>query len=107
MSTPLGSFVAIDLEVRRNGWLTDIGAERHDDQTFQRELTNARQTSMALEELDRFCRGCTYLLGHNLIDHDLTLLRQTDPGLHLLQRRVIDTLPVALGLPPQSLSPAG
>ncbi|MYC64228.1 MAG: RecQ family ATP-dependent DNA helicase [Caldilineaceae bacterium SB0661_bin_34] len=90
--TPLGSFVAIDLEVHGNRQLTDIGAVRHDGQTFRRKLTNARQTSTALKELDRFCKDCNYLLGHNLIDHDLTVLRQTDPDLHLLHIRVIDTL---------------
>ena len=92
MPTPLGSFVAFDLEVHRNGRLFDIGAVRHDGQTFQRKPTNARQTSTALKELDRFCKDCNCLLGHNLIDHDLTILRQTNPGLHLLQIRVIDTL---------------
>ncbi len=89
---PFGSFVAIDLEVHRNGRLTDIGAVRHDGQTFKRKPTSARRASIALKELDRFCSGCTYLLGHNLIGHDLTVLRQTDPDLHLLQIRVIDTL---------------
>lgn len=90
--TPLGSFVAIDLEVRRNGRLTEIGAVRHDGQTFKRKPTSARRVSTALKELDHFCRSCTYLIGHNLIDHDLTVLRQTEPSLHLLQIRVIDTL---------------
>ncbi len=92
MPTPLGSFVAIDLEVRRDGRLTDIGAVRHDGQTFKRKPTGARRESTALKELERFCKGCNCLLGHNLIDHDLTILRQIDPGLHLLQIRVIDTL---------------
>ena len=92
MPNPLGPFVAIDLEAHRNGRLTEIGAVRHDGRTFQRKPTNKRQTSIALKELDHFCSGATYLLGHNLIDHDLTVLRQTDPDLSLLQTRVVDTL---------------
>ena len=89
---PLGSFAAIDLEVHRNGRLSDLGAVRHDGQTFHCQPANARQISTALQELDQFCRDCTYLLGHNLIDHDLPVLRQTEPGLHLLRTRVVDTL---------------
>ena len=88
----LGSYVAIDLEVHRNGRLTDIGAVRHDGRIFKRKPANARQTSAALKELDHFCSGTTYLLGHNLIEHDLTVLRQIAPDLSLLRTRVIDTL---------------
>ena len=92
MPTPLGSFVAIDLEVHGDERLKVIGAVHHDGQTFKRKLTSARQTSTALKELDHFCKDCNFLLGHNLIDHDLRILRQNDPDLHLLQKRVIDTL---------------
>ena len=91
-SAVLGSYVAIDLEVHRNGRLSEIGAVRHDGRTFQRKPANARQTSIALKELDRFCSGATYLLGHNLIEHDLTILGQIAPDLPLLRTRVIDTL---------------
>ena len=88
----LGTYVAIDLEVHRNGQLSDIGAVRHDGQTFKRKPANARQTFAALKELDCFCRDATYLLGHNLIEHDLTVLRQIAPDLSLIGVRVIDTL---------------
>ena len=86
-------WVAIDLEVHRNGrLLSDIGAVRFDGDTFRRKPSSAKQMSTALKELDRFCTGCKYLLGHNLIGHDLVFIRDLKPGLDLLKTRVIDTL---------------
>ena len=84
--------VAIDLEVHPNGRLAEIGAARSDGRTFRYKPSSNKQASAALKDLDRFCKGCRYLLGHNLIDHDLTVLRQTDPDLRLLRTRVVDTL---------------
>ncbi len=74
MPNPLGSFIAIDLGVHRNGRLTDIGAVESNGPTFRRKPSGARQASAALEELDRFCKDCKYLPGPNLIDHDQTIL---------------------------------
>ena len=86
-------WVAVDLEVHRNGrLLSDIGAVRFDGHTFRHKPSSAKQISTALKELDRFCTGCKYLLGHNLIGHDLVVIRDLKPGLDLLKTRVIDTL---------------
>ena len=46
----------------------------------------------ALRELDDFADGVDFLLGHNLIDHDLRSLRIANPNLGLLQLRAVDTL---------------
>ncbi|MCY3657695.1 MAG: RecQ family ATP-dependent DNA helicase [Caldilineaceae bacterium] len=72
--------------------MSDIGAVRFDGHTFRRKPSSAKQISTALKELDRFCTGCKYLLGHNLIGHDLVVIRDLKPGLDLLKTRVIDTL---------------
>lgn len=86
-------WVAVDLEVHRNGrFLSDIGAVRFDGHTFRYKPSSAKQISTALKELDRFCTGCRYLLGHNLIGHDLVVIRDLKPSLSLLKTRVIDTL---------------
>ena len=92
MPNPLGPFVALDLEVHRNKRLAAIGAGRHDGRIFKRKPANAHRTSLALKALDDFCKDCRCVLGHNLIDHDLKVLRQIDPDLSLLQTRVVDTL---------------
>ena len=46
----------------------------------------------ALTELDDFADGVDFLLGHNLIDHDLRYLRTANPNLRLLRLPAVDTL---------------
>ena len=46
----------------------------------------------ALEKLDNFAQGTSFLLGHNLIDFDLPYLKALTPGLRLLKLPLIDTL---------------
>ena len=46
----------------------------------------------ALAELDRLARGAERVLGHNLLDHDLPVLRRVAPGLRLHTLPVVDTL---------------
>ncbi len=46
----------------------------------------------ALARLDELCGDADWIVGHNVIGHDLVILREHRPGLGLLQRPVIDTL---------------
>ena len=58
--------------------------------TFERKgRFDARQ---ALEDLDRFARQAGILLGHNILGHDLPVMRRLAPSLELYNKPVIDTL---------------
>ena len=46
----------------------------------------------ALFKLDHLSDGADFLLGHNLIDFDLPILRAVNPGLRLLRLPAVDTL---------------
>lgn len=46
----------------------------------------------ALHQLDALSKGASFLLGHNLVDHDLPVVRAAAPELALLRLPVIDTL---------------
>ena len=46
----------------------------------------------ALERFDRLAENALFLLGHNIIDHDIPHLRALNPHLQLLKLPVVDTL---------------
>lgn len=46
----------------------------------------------ALKELDSFADGVDYVLGHNLLGHDLPVIESLATNLNLLQNPVVDTL---------------
>jgi ATP-dependent DNA helicase RecQ len=56
------------------------------------ELKTSKDPSSALAKLDALGQGADYVLGHNLIEHDLPLLRSQAPDLALHGLSVIDTL---------------
>ena len=68
-----------------------IGALRPDTGE-ELELNTDKNLATALERLDQMAYGASFLLGHNLLAHDLPLLRATAPHLKLLALPVIDTL---------------
>lgn len=68
-----------------------MGAVR-DDRSFDRKPTTRRDLAASLQGLDDFCRDARFLLGHNLIHHDLPHLRAIQRNLCLLRKPVIDTL---------------
>ena len=88
----LSPITALDLEVDRQGQIRHVGAIRDDAKTFEQKGLNRRNTESVLRQLDDFCRPARFILGHNLIDHDLLKLRAVSPGLAILQKPVIDTL---------------
>lgn len=90
MTALLAETVALDLEITRGGILRHIGAV-YGDETFQ--WTGRRKDiGRALARLDAFGRRAQFVLGHNMLHHDLPFLQAAAPDLALLDRPVIDTL---------------
>ncbi len=66
-----------------------IGAIR-DGREFRRQ--GAFDLNRALADLQGFAGDAEFIVGHNLLGHDLPTLRALAPALGLLGRRIIDTL---------------
>src|SRR3972149_1202449 len=84
--------LCLDLEVdpvdRR---ILKIGALRPDTRQFL-HFKGKYSLIAALGEIDGLAVGATFVLGHNVIRHDLNLLKALAPGLKLLELPVVDTL---------------
>lgn len=96
---PLASLNALvfDLEVvppqdKQPARIIKLGALRPD--TSQRlELNTSRSNlSHALSQMDQLSDGAAWVLGHNIVDHDLPLLKLNAPTLAMHRLKVIDTL---------------
>lgn len=85
----LSSSLFLDLETTPDGRIFKIGTLRGEATFLRQGRFDPRQ---ALRELEVFARGSTYILGHNLLDHDLPVLQGLAPDLALLRQPVIDTL---------------
>jgi ATP-dependent DNA helicase RecQ len=81
--------VLLDLETGPDGTVRKIGAIRGAE-CFHRQ--GRFDPPATLAELDAFTAGGDYVLGHNLLGHDLPTLRAQAPVLALLRRPVVDTL---------------
>jgi ATP-dependent DNA helicase RecQ len=86
------SCLCLDLEVDpRTKQILKIGAFRpgtNASLTFSGKFNLAD----ALEKLDALAVGASFILGHNVVRHDLNLLKALAPGLNLLKLPAIDTL---------------
>ncbi len=79
----------IDLETDVNKKVYQIGAA-FQEREFERK---DRALSKAdFQELDQFGKEARFILGHNIIEHDLPILRDLCPDLSILSLPVIDTL---------------
>lgn len=85
----LSKCLILDLETRKSVTIIGFGA-LNQDRVFERQGRFDLKT--ALNELDGFADGLNYILGHNLLGHDLPILEAHAPYLRLLQRPVVDTL---------------
>lgn len=86
----LARCLLLDLETDAKGErLLKIGALRG-SRTFERK--GRFDTAAALEDLEGFAAGAPFCLGHNLLDHDLPVLRGLTAASPLLALPVIDTL---------------
>ncbi len=79
----------LDLEVSQQGKLLKIGAVLN-NRTFARSGNFSLE--FALDELAGLAGAALCVLGHNLVRHDLCVLREKSPGHPLLRLPVIDTL---------------
>ncbi len=80
---------SLDLETNENGDIFAIGAV-FNDKTFLRKAPFNIQKVLA--EFDAFAADATYLLGHNILEHDLPVCRAISPQLKFLQKPAVDTL---------------
>lgn len=79
-----------DIEINEKNIIYSIGASLG-DKTFQTQPGKPvhRKT---LEAFSAFGQGADYILGHNIIFHDIPHLKHLVPGLAVLQKPAIDTL---------------
>ena len=83
--------LSLDLEVGvQDLRIRAFGAIRAD--TGKRLLYSGSGFAAALRELDALADGSDFLLGHNLIEHDLPCLEAASPELRLLKLPPLDTL---------------
>ena len=86
----LAGLLSIDLEGSER--IGAIGAIRTDCSTAFTWRGRSGGLRAALAALDEFAEGALYLVGHNIIEHDLELLARHAPDLKLLDLPAIDTL---------------
>ncbi len=86
----LAGLLSVDLEGKNS--IGAIGAIRTDRSTAFTWRGRSGGLRAALAALDEFAAGASYLVGHNIIEHDLELLARHAPDLKLLDRPAIDTL---------------
>lgn len=84
----LSNSLLLDLEARTEK-IYRIGAVLG-DMTFERK--GRFDPARALKELDAFAANAEFVLGHNLIDHDIPILYRAFPRLGILKKPIIDTL---------------
>ena len=79
----------LDLEVSQHGHILKLGAV-----CDEASLARARGYSLtsALNDLAALGANARFVLGHNLVRHDLPVLREAAPGHPLLKLPIIDTL---------------
>ncbi|MBF0501702.1 MAG: RecQ family ATP-dependent DNA helicase [Candidatus Riflebacteria bacterium] len=86
---------AIDFEIHpEKDTLLEIGACLPDGRSFRR-TTHSRSPLPDLKNLAEFCRGTEFIIGHNLVFHDLEWLRRHDPKNPLNHLTPVDTLVLA------------
>jgi len=83
----LAKCLLLDLETDKNDKIIHIGAVFR-EQTFERK--GRFDPRAALRELDGLADCAQYILGHNLLGHDLPISAALAPSLRLLQKPVVD-----------------
>ncbi|MFN2353350.1 MAG: RecQ family ATP-dependent DNA helicase [Desulfopila sp.] len=86
----LAHCLLLDIEVNERGVIYAVGAV-YGEKTFQ-SASGEKLSRGRLAELDAFAENAGYLLGHNIIGHDIPRLAKLAPSLQLLGKPVIDTL---------------
>ena len=87
----LSRCVSIDLEVDPNsGRIRSFAARRW--ATAETCKYSGGDLAIALRALDEYASGAEFVLGHNVVKHDLPYLREAGSSLRLLSKPPIDTL---------------
>ena len=87
--------LVIDLEINpQTQQIIQIGALRPDlAQHYESpKLHQQQDLQVALAQLESLAQGAEYVMGHNILEHDLPYLRRLAPSLTLHGCKVIDTL---------------
>jgi len=79
-----------DIEINEKNTIYSIGAVLG-DQTFQTQPGRPVNQKI-LEKFNAFGQKADYILGHNIVSHDIPQLKQVAPALSVLQKPAIDTL---------------
>ncbi len=79
-----------DIEISENNAVYSIGASCQGKSLLIQP--GKRISSQQLQEFDAFGRSAPFVLGHNILHHDIPRLRQLAPYLQLLKKPAIDTL---------------
>ena len=79
----------LDLETGQDGQIHKIGALRDGREL---RIQGRFDLERALAQLGDYAAGAEFVIGHNLLGHDLPRLRALAPALELLGGKVIDTL---------------
>ena len=86
----LAGLLSIDLEGSEN--IHAIGAIRTDRSAAFTWRGDGNELPAALAALEEFSAGASYLVGHNILEHDLELFARHASHLELLDLAAIDTL---------------
>ena len=79
----------LDLETAPDGRILKVGAVYGTERCF---LKGRFSSPDVVQLLDKVGQSADYVLGHNILDHDLPILKKQFPGLRLHRLPVIDTL---------------
>ncbi|MBN2684174.1 MAG: RecQ family ATP-dependent DNA helicase, partial [Pontiellaceae bacterium] len=85
----LNRSLLLDLETSPDGKVLKVGAVCGKQVRF---LTGRFSLAEVIAVLDELGRDADFVLGHNILDHDLPVLRKQAPSLYLHALPVIDTL---------------
>jgi ATP-dependent DNA helicase RecQ len=85
----LDKSILLDLETTPDGKVLKVGAVCGDKEGFLKGRFSSSDVIRVMEEVGH---DADYVLGHNILDHDLPILRSQYPSLRLLSLPVIDTL---------------
>lgn len=80
----------VDIEVNEKDVIYSLGASLGDAR-FQSE-SGKPVTTKTLEQLDTFGKGADFILGHNIIVHDLPYLQNVSQSIKTFRKPAIDTL---------------
>ena len=86
----LSRCLLLDIEINEKNEIYSVGAV-HGRDTFLTEPGNRVGETQAAE-LDNFGRRADFVLGHNILSHDIPRLTSAFPSLKILEKPAIDTL---------------